>query len=354
MDDLPFAPRLRTPRVSADLIGTSPAMQQLRHDIARVAGSDATVLLTGPSGSGKENVARALHAQSRRAQGRFEAVNCGAIPEHLAEAELFGAEAGAFTGATRSRQGRLEMANGGTLFLDEIGDLPLPLQVKLLRVLETREVERLGGQKAVPVDLRIVAATNVDLEDAVAQGRFRADLFWRLAVVWLDLPPLLARIEDIPALVAHFAGLQRQRLHLSESGIAALAAHRWPGNLRELRNLVERALAFGERCLDADTVGHMLAPRRRPVNAWLQADAPPEVSADRAGQPEGLPEERAEPLAPMQLRALLAEAEAALICEALAASDGAVARSARLLGLKRTTLVEKMKRMGLKAANEAA
>ena len=344
-------------------------MRELRSSIARLAATEATILLSGPSGSGKENVARALHAQGARSAGRFEAVNCGAIPHDLAEAELFGAEAGAYTGAIKARIGRVEAASGGTLFLDEIGDLPLPLQVKLLRVLETREVERLGAGKPVPVDIRIVAATNMDLESAVRDGRFRADLYWRLAVVWLDLPPLNARAEDIPALVSHFAEMHRQRLHLADSGIAALAAHPWPGNLRELRNLVERALALGERCLDAGTVTRLLHPRRRPVSQWLADDrsaggaaggsgrsaaspagAPCAATPDLAGWTEG-----AAAMQPLQLKALLAEAEAAFIEEALAASGGTIARSARLLGLKRTTLVEKMRRMGLKPpANEAA
>jgi len=370
MGEVPFARAAgaapsRVSRGSADLVGLSAAMRELRSSIARLAGTDATILLSGPSGVGKENVARALHAQGARSAGRFEALNCGAIPHDLAEAELFGADAGAYTGATKARIGRVEAASGGTLFLDEIGDLPLPLQVKLLRVLETREVERLGGSKPIPVDIRIVAATNVDLEAAVRDGRFRADLYWRLAVVWLDLPPLSARAEDIPALVSHFAEIHRQRLHLADSGIAALAAHPWPGNLRELRNLVERALALGERFLDADTVMRLLHPRRRPVSQWL-ADAGIAGGSGQGGGPSpSMPYAAAQDLSgwtdgavamqPLQLKALLAEAEAAFIAEALAASGGTIAQSARLLGLKRTTLVEKMRRMGLKPpANEAA
>jgi DNA-binding NtrC family response regulator len=351
MGEPPLARPGRAQKASADLVGTSAAMRALREDIARLAPTDATVLLQGPSGSGKENVARALHAQGPRAAGRFEAVNCGAIPHDLAEAELFGAEAGAYTGATRPRVGRVEAASGGTLFLDEIGDLPLALQVKLLRVLETREVERLGGSRPVPVDIRVVAATNVDLEEAVAEGRFRADLYWRLAVMWLDLPPLHARADDIPALVQHFAEQHRQRLYLTETGIDALAAHSWPGNLRELRNLVERAIALGERCLDAEAVARLLHPRRRPMAQWLApaADAPARSLRRAAVADPG------DAMPPLQLKALLAEAEAAFIAEALEASGGTIARSARLLGLKRTTLVEKMRRMGLRPpANEAA
>jgi sigma-54 dependent transcriptional regulator, flagellar regulatory protein len=337
-------------RASADLVGQSAAMCQLRATVAQVAASSATVLLTGPTGAGKENVARALHAASARGARSFEAVNCGAIPANLAESELFGAEAGAFTGAGKARIGKFEAAQGGTLFLDEIGDLPLDMQVKLLRVLETREVERLGGSRAIPVDVRIIAATNVDLEASVAEGRFRADLYWRLAVVWIDIPPLADRSADIPALVAHFADAHRQRVSLTACGEAALAAHPWPGNLRELRNFVDRALAHGERCLDAPTVARVLVPRRRPPADWLQASQTA-VTPGLTRGPAALGNSATAP----QLKSLLAEAEAALIADALTASNGTIAHSARLLGLKRTTLIEKMRRLGLKAAaNEAA
>lgn len=341
--------RLR-PSASAELIGSSPAMRQLREAVAGVAPSGATVLVTGRSGTGKENVARALHAGSTRASAPFEAVNCGAIPAELAEAELFGAEAGAYTGAVKARVGRLEAANGGTLFLDEIGDLPLPLQVKLLRAIETREIQRLGASKPVPVDFRLVAATNIDLDRAVAEGRFREDLYWRIAVVWIDLPPLSERVEDIPALVAHFGRDGRARLHLTACGERALAAHTWPGNLRELRNLVERAHALGERVLDAGAVARLLHPARRPMAQWLAGETPQAAarSSDLTALPGvSVPE-------PVALKRLIAEAELLLISDALARSNGTVANSARLLGLKRTTLVEKMKRMGLRAANEAA
>ncbi len=352
MGEVPIlAGRLRS-RASADLVGGSSAMRQLRETISRIAPTEAGVLITGPSGTGKENAARAVHAASPRAAGPFEAVNCGAIPHDLAEAELFGAEAGAYTGATRTRIGRLEAANGGTLFLDEVGDLPPPLQVKLLRALETREVQRLGATRPVPVDFRLVAATNVDLERAVQAGRFRADLYWRLAVVWLDIPPLAERAEDIPALIAHFAQTQKQCLHLTDCGQAALAAHGWPGNLRELRNLVDRALALNERLLDEEAVGRLMQPRRRAMQSWLAGEAGPAPS--RHTELPGQLAEGGHRLAPTALKALLAEAEASLIAQALAQSNGAIAASARLLGVKRTTLTEKMKRMGLKAANEAA
>lgn len=343
-------------RVSADLVGDSAAMRALRQTIATIAPSDANVLIVGQSGTGKENSARALHAASNRARAGFVAVNCGAIPTELAEAELFGAEAGAFTGATRQRIGRLEAADGGTLFLDEVGELPLQLQVKLLRALETREIVRLGSTTPVAVDFRLIAATNADLAAAIQRQQFRADLYWRLAVVVLELPSLSQRTEDIPALVQHFAGSLQRRIHLTSCGAAALAGHDWLGNLRELRNLVERALAYNELVLNAESVHRLLQPARRPLADWVQgSDAvPPRATAGMAAADLSAADIDADQLQPIALKRLLAEAESALIAQALRQTNGMVAQSARLLGLKRTTLVEKMKRMGLKAANEAA
>ncbi|MDW8414779.1 MAG: sigma-54 dependent transcriptional regulator [Thermaurantiacus sp.] len=324
-------------------MGGSAAIARLRADVAQVAPSCATVLITGPTGAGKENVARALHAASGRT-GRFVAINCGAIPADLAESELFGTETGAYTGATRPRAGRIEAANGGTLFLDEIAELPPALQVKLLRVLETGEVERLGGHRSIRVDVRVVAATHRDLDQMVADGRFRADLFWRLAVVCLDVPPLAARPDDIPALVAHFAAWRGAALELAEDGHAALRAHPWPGNVRELRNLVDRAVAYGVRRLDAEAVCRFLAPRRRTVDAWLTTPPDP---AHPLRLPHDPPLKPAAELRPVVLKALLAEAEAAIIRQALDATGGTVARSARLLGMKRTTLIDRIRRLGL-------
>ena len=339
--------RARRRAASADLVGQSPAMAALRADVAQVAPSLATVLVTGPTGAGKENVARALHAGSSRAEGPFEAVNCGAIPANLAESELFGAEPGAFTGATRPRAGRIERAHGGTLFLDEIAELSPELQVKLLRVLETGEVERLGGSRPVPVDVRVVAATHRDVEALVESGAFRADLYWRLAVVRLEVPPLAARSGDLAVLLQHFAAMKGAAIALTADGEAALRAHDWPGNVRELRNLVDRLLAFGVTRLDGAAVATYLRPRRRPVDDWL-ADAPAragQLLSERAAA--GLPLKAEAELRPLVLKALLAETEAMIIQQALAATGGTVARSARLLGMKRTTLVEKMRRMGL-------
>lgn len=337
----------RIPPPASLLVGTSAAICELRALVEQVGPADATVLVTGPTGAGKDIVARALHASSPRRDGPFEAINCGAIPAHLAESEFFGSEAGAYTGALRARRGRIEAAHGGTLFLDEVGELPLDLQVKLLRVLETRMVERLGGDRHRQVDIRIIAATNRDLQAMVAEGRFREDLYWRLAVVHLDVPSLAERRADIPALVAAFVEQRGGTLALTADGADALALHGWPGNVRELRNLVDRALAFGEAVLDAPAVGRLLSPPRRPVGAWLAEPGSTAASCVRAHGDRPLPLVPEAELRPLVLKALLAEAEAAIIRQALDATGGTVARSARMLGLKRTTLVEKMRRMGL-------
>lgn len=328
-------------------------MRAVRHQLSCISGSEATVLVTGPSGSGKENVARAVHLNSARKDGPFIAINCGAIPADLAEAELFGAKSGAYTGATQTRIGKIEAANGGTLFLDEIGDLPLALQVKLLRVLETREVVPLGSNQSVPVDVRIVAATNADLDRQVTSGAFRNDLYWRLAVICIDLLPLYQRGEDIPLLIEHFTSFHRTKLKITEGGHEALAAHPWPGNIRELRNLVERAIALGELVLDEGTVIRLLAPRKRSYDEWLSrpASVPPhrEFRQTRLWPPEASLESLYDGQA---LSALLRETEVVLISQALEATGGTIAASARMLGVKRTTLVEKMKRLGIKALTD--
>lgn len=340
------------------LIGASPAIATLRDTVRQVAPSDATVLVTGPTGAGKENVARALHLLSARATCPFVAINCGAIPGELAEAELFGAEAGAYTGAARARPGLIAGAHGGTLFLDELGELSPMLQVKLLRVIETREVTRLGGTRPQRIDVRIVAATNRNLADEVAAGRFRADLYWRLAVVLLEVPPLAARPGDVPVLLAHFSARQGLRLRLTPCGAARLEAHGWPGNVRELRNLVDRASALGVDTLSAESLDRLLAPHGRAQPQAALPDPWPRIAGAPAPRREGplpRPFADAQPLEPVALKALLREAEAALIAQALDAAGGTVAGAGRMLGLKRTTLVEKMKRMGLRPpANEAA
>ncbi len=243
----------QTVRATA-MVFEDPVSKALEADLARIAPSDASVLVVGETGTGKELVARRIHQLSPRGRGPFVAVNCGALAESLADAELFGHEKGAFTGALRTQPGWFEAANGGTLLLDEVGDLPLPLQVKLLRVLQEREVVRVGARQAVPVDVRIVAATNVDLDGAVAAGRFREDLLFRLNVATVALPPLRARPGDIRPLAVHFLDLYRRRLGRPEltftsAALTALAAYGWPGNIRELENVVHNAvlLARGPR-----------------------------------------------------------------------------------------------------------
>ncbi len=230
------------------MIGTSPAMDQLFDTIRRVSDTDYPVLILGESGTGKEMVARALHTLSHRSQNPLVIINCGAIPENLLESELFGHEKGAFTGATGRKIGRFEQAAGGTIFLDEIGDMPLMLQVKLLRFLQEGTIERVGGKETLKLDVRVIAATHVHLETAVKEGRFREDLFYRLNVVPLEVPPLRDRKEDILLLAHYFIKeeakkLKRGRIILSPSAAAALAAHTWPGNVRELQNALYRALA---------------------------------------------------------------------------------------------------------------
>jgi DNA-binding NtrC family response regulator len=230
------------------MIGASPIMRALFSKLERVAQTEATVLLQGESGTGKELAARAIHNASRRADGPFVVVDCGALPRELIESELFGHERGAFTGASHSRQGAFEQANGGTLFLDEIGELDLDLQPRLLRALESRSVKRVGGNQQRAVDIRVVAATNRDLAERVAGGAFREDLFFRLAVVQLTLPPLRARRDDIPLLVEAFVdelSAGRHPVTISDAMMQRLTARAWPGNARELRNIVERALALG-------------------------------------------------------------------------------------------------------------
>ena len=320
-------------------------MSEVRERIERVARSNASVLVTGPSGSGKEVVAQQLHAASARAAKPFVAVNCAAIPRDLLESELFGHEAGAFTGAAKLHRGRFEAANGGTLFLDEIGDMPADMQAKLLRILETRVVERLGGGTGIAVDVRLVAATNSDLHAAMAAGRFREDLYYRLNVVEITLPPLSARGGDVALLAEHFAaraGTIGARVRFTDAALMWLGTLPWRGNVRELRNLVDRATALhpGET-IDRAIVERLVGVDRRPVDAWLGA---PRALAQHSLR---TPAATLDGAAPVDLKALLDEVEQAYIEHALHRCAGAVAESARLLGLRRTTLIEKMRRLNI-------
>jgi sigma-54 specific flagellar transcriptional regulator A len=330
------------------LVGESPAMLEVRHLIRQVAPSNASVIITGPSGSGKEMVARSIHAASDRAPQPYVPVNCGAIPRDLLESELFGHEKGAFTGAVNQRRGRFEEAHRGTLFLDEIGDMPADMQVKLLRVLEERTIQRVGGRGEIAVDNRIVSATHRDIDEAIEEQRFREDLFYRLAVFPIHLPSLAERQEDIPLLVRNF--LRRKTdVKFHQSAMDRLMAHAWPGNVRELRNLIERAtILYSSRMIGAEEVQALLVPRR--AQAGDARMLPP--ANDSRPVPSSLPEESLSLIGddPVDLRSIIADLEQRYILEALERADGVVAEAARALSLQRTTLIEKMRKLGLSKA----
>jgi two-component system nitrogen regulation response regulator NtrX len=309
-----------------ELVGAGAGMRRVRELIAQVAPSDARVLITGESGTGKELVAAAIHRQSRRRRGPFVTVNCAAIPRDLVESEMFGHERGAFTGAVERRIGRFELADGGTLFLDEVGDLSLEAQAKLLRTLETGVLHRVGGERSVTVNVRIIAATNRTLEQAVTAGRFREDLFFRLHIFPIHLPPLRARLEDLPELATHLAHRVRpdHPLTFTDGALAAMAGYPWPGNVRELANLVERLAISGEDRITAAAVEAAL----------------PRVAGPGPAAPLALPVERS-------LTEALDDYERGLISRALAQGDGSVAEAARLLQTDRANLYRRMKRLGL-------
>jgi len=332
-----LAPQLREDWATAEtlLLGNSDVMVSLRALVRRVATGNTSILITGPSGSGKERVARAVHAESNRCAGPFVAINCGAIPRELLESELFGHEKGSFTGAHAMRQGRFEEAHKGTLFLDEIGDMPMEMQVKLLRVLEERQVERVGGRGSIAVDVRVISATHRDLNAAIADDRFREDLYYRLAVFPIDLPGLSARTDDLELLVRYFlrglGGGAKPLVRFAPGAFAALARHPWPGNVRELRNFVERAaiLYSGETVEASHVEALLLRPKAAAARPTLSATIMPETEIDPGG---------------IDLRAILHDLEGRYITEALARTNHVVADAARLLGLQRTTLIEKMRR----------
>ena len=372
-------------RPSRMLSGNSLAIRRVTTLIRQVAAHDSTVLLLGESGTGKEVAARTIHELSPRRNRPFVAVNCGAIPAELLESELFGHEKGSFTGAITARKGRFEIAEGGTLFLDEIGDMSVAMQVKLLRVLQERVFERVGNHVPVSCNVRIIAATHRNLEESIARGSFREDLFHRLNVFPIDMPPLRERIEDLPMLVREFVAQNvaegRGRVQLSAATLTALARHSWTGNVRELANLVERlsivcagrvveirdlparyqpsepveideptaepaGLAAFAGSADAIVIGSEPLAERAVMQVLEEADAPVPATASAAAVAAAvqLPAEG------LDLRAYLTAIERALIEQALANANGTVAHAARLLNLRRTTLVEKLRKLGIGTA----
>ena len=321
--------QLREKYEFANIIGSSQAMQQLFSRMKRIIKTDSTVLILGESGTGKELVAKAIHFNGSRKDKPFVAVNCSAIPENLLESELFGHVKGSFTGAVKDKIGKFEAANFGTIFLDEIGTLPMHLQTKLLRVLQEQELERVGSNRQIKLDVRVISATNVNLEDEVKLGHFREDLFYRLNVIPVLIPPLRKRIEDILPLTRYFLekncrAMQRPIMHLEKEALEALEAYPWNGNVRELENIVERIVAL--------TDGDLIALRDLPGNVVkiYQEGAPPGVTASG-----------------IDLEQTMHDLEKRMIAEALQLAGGVKARAAAMLSINRTTLVGKMRRLGM-------
>jgi two-component system NtrC family response regulator len=303
------------------VISRDPGMLKVCRTVEKVAPTSASVMLLGESGTGKEVLARAVHALSPRSKERFMAINCAAIPENLLESELFGYEKGAFTGAAKQTKGKVELAHGGTFFLDEVGDLPMPLQAKLLRFLQERVIERIGGHEEIPVDVRIVCATHQKLKDLCAQGRFREDLYYRLSEIVVTIPPMRQREGDAALLAHHFknkfcAQESRSSLHFAPDALAAIEGYAWPGNVREMENCIKRAVIMA----DGNT-----------------------IVADDLGLPDLEAEE-----APLNLRQVRDEAEYKAIVKALARVDGNIVKASELLGISRPTMYDLMGRHGIK------
>ncbi|SIN62990.1 sigma-54 specific transcriptional regulator, flagellar regulatory protein A [Parasphingorhabdus marina DSM 22363] len=344
-------------KIDGLIVGISSAIRNTRKLVRFAADTSARVLITGPSGCGKEVIANALHQTSSRADKPFVAVNCGAIPRELIEAELFGHEKGSFTGATSRRLGHFERAQGGTLFLDEIGDMPMDMQVRLLRVLEDQKIRRVGGDQEIAIDTRIIAATHKDLEAAIAAGTFREDLYYRLSVLQIEASPLHERPEDIPSLLHHFlkqSAPEESRPVFQRETMDALCSYNWPGNARELRNVVERAgVFFAGTEIEPSHLPILLGkpfsavqktapkPARMNVSDWT--NAPVEPSEPLTDLPE-LEDEA------FDMKQYLMSAEQTLIKQALKQSGGTVSKAAKLLSLPRTTFIEKMQKLDLQAA----
>jgi len=341
------------------LVGSSLAIRAVRQQMEQVANSEANVLILGESGTGKEVVASSLHYLSKRQDRQFVPVNCGAIPGELLESELFGHEKGAFTGAITARQGRFEVAAGGTLFLDEIGDMPMPMQVKLLRVLQERTFERVGSNKTMQADVRVIAATHRELEDHIGEGTFREDLFFRLNVFPIEIPALRERAEDIPLLINELVSRLerdgRDGVQLTPPATESLKLYRWPGNVRELANLMERmTIMFPNGVVDYDDL-----PMKFQMEGVDRSGEPPIPEVEK---PEPVEEEVVEisrgtaasgelPEEGVDLKEHLAALEQGYIQQAIERADGVVSQAAKLLNIRRTTLVEKMKKYGLQRAD---
>ena len=356
--------------------GHSPPIRRVRRMIEQVAAFDTTVLITGESGTGKEVVARAIHAQSARKSKPFVAINCGAIPAELLESELFGHEKGAFTGAITSRKGRFELADGGTLFLDEIGDMSLSMQVKILRALQERSFERVGGTRSQRCDVRVIAATHRNLEEGIVKGSFREDLYYRLNVFPIETPPLRERLEDLPMLLDDLVGqlerAGRGSVRLSPEAVHVLRSYHWPGNVRELSNLVERLAVLhpGAIVRPQDLPARYRASQPElPAAPLIESPEPleaPEAVADTLAEPlllremrlsSLMPINRSEPMLPpagVDLKDHIEHIESSLIKQALAQSGGVVAHAAKLLNTRRTTLVEKLRKYGLQREDAEA
>ncbi|REL26068.1 sigma-54-dependent Fis family transcriptional regulator [Thalassotalea euphylliae] len=360
------------------LIGVSKPMQQVRFLIEQVAPTAANVLVLGESGTGKEVVARNIHNLSERANAPFVPVNCGAIPGELLESELFGHEKGAFTGAISSRKGRFELAEGGTLFLDEIGDMPQPMQVKLLRVLQERTFERVGGSKSIKANVRVIAATHQNLENMIKTGDFREDLFYRLNVFPIETPALRERKEDVPLLlqelISRFEAEQSGSVRFTEKAIESLMEHPWAGNVRELSNLIERMIImygdqvvnvselptkyqhidveeyepeYPEELQEREAINELFAGFDYDDDDVLDENEAQSLVSEEAAQEGNAANVGVLPSEGINLKEYLADLEVSLINQALAQHQGVVARAAELLGMRRTTLVEKMKKYDL-------
>jgi transcriptional regulator with PAS, ATPase and Fis domain len=360
MQDSPGSISAWRTRVAPDLVGDDPALIEVLDMVKTVAVSGSTVLLLGESGTGKEELARALHNGSPRRDKAFVAVNCAAIPETLIEAELFGHARGAFTGADRAREGLVASADGGTLFLDEIGDMPASAQAKLLRVLQSQSITPVGSDRSVRVDVRVVAATHCDLEELIAQKRFRADLFYRLSVIPIFLPALRERPNDILPLARAFVARIAKRLDrpvptLDASAESALLGHQWPGNIRELMNAIERAVVLCRPGMPIRSVDLRLSLKRRPPLRMVQPAATVDHSASELAALVGSQARAATGGAPVageadskkqfDLKSALDDVERAMIERALAETRGNRTEAAALLGLNRSTLVEKLRKL---------